>query len=75
MLTSRSSTAVSWLLLNKPETVKRRDFLDLFDSLDLDQLLLSAKRVNASAPTSTMTVLLSYELERLVAEGANEQAA
>lgn len=68
-------TAVSWLLLNKPEMVQRRDFLDLFDSLDLDQLLLSAKRVNASAPTSTMTVLLSYELERLVAEGANEKAA
>jgi len=68
-------TAVSWLVLNKPAMLQRRDFLDLFDSLDLDQLLASAKKVNSSAPTSTMTVLLSYELEKLIAADERERAA
>lgn len=68
-------TAVSWLLLNKAELTKRADFLDLFDSLDLDKLLASAKRANPSAPTVTMSVLLSYEIDRLVEEREKEKAA
>jgi len=59
-------TAVSWLLLNKPQLVERRDFLDLFDQLDLDTILKSAKRVNPTAPTVTMRVLLSYEIDRQI---------
>lgn len=68
-------TAVSWLVLNKPDWIERRGFLDLFDSLDLDELLISAKRINSSAPTSTMTVLLSYELERQSPAITKENAA
>jgi len=68
-------TAVSWLVLNKPELVKRSDFLDLFDQLDLDTLLKSAKRANPIAPTVTMRVLLAYEMDRSISVQEKEQAA
>jgi len=68
-------TAVSWLVLNKPEWIERRGFLDLFDRLDLEELLKSAKHINPSAPTLTLSVLLSYELDRLMEAGAEARAA
>ncbi|WP_068419918.1 hypothetical protein [Labrenzia sp. OB1] len=68
-------TAVSRLVLNKPDLLKRADFLDLFDRIDLDALLKSAKQANASAPTVTTAVLLSYEVNRLIAEQEAKEAA
>lgn len=68
-------TAISWLVLNKPELVKRRDFLDLFDQLDLDAILKSAKRASPNAPTVTMTVLLAYEMDRSIVAQEEDQAA
>jgi hypothetical protein len=68
-------TAVSWLVLNKPELVKRRDFLNLFDRIDLDNLLVRAKRVNSGAPTITATILLSDEMNRMVEKTEKEIAA
>ena len=61
-------TAVSWLVLNKPQWVARRDFLNQFDKLDLGRLLEKAKQVNPSAPTITLSVLLSYELDKNMGE-------
>ncbi|WP_428670867.1 hypothetical protein [Roseibium sp.] len=68
-------TAVSWLAANKPEWVERRDFLEAFDRLDLEALLERAKRINPGAPTLTLSVLISYELDRLMAERRTERAA
>ncbi|KZM48999.1 hypothetical protein [Labrenzia sp. OB1] len=63
-------TAVSWLVSRKPEWIDRTGFLDLFDQLDLEDLLKRAKHINPSAPTLTLSVLLSYELDRLMAAEA-----
>ncbi|QFT30955.1 hypothetical protein K1718_09515 [Roseibium porphyridii] len=60
-------TAVSWLVLNKPEWIERRNFLDCFDQLDLEDLMTKAKEINPGAPTITLAVLLSYELEKRMA--------
>ncbi|TYC55684.1 hypothetical protein FMN50_11610 [Rhodobacterales bacterium] len=68
-------TAVSWVVLNKPDWVRRRDFLELFDRVDLGALLKSAKDLNPSAPTVTLSVLLSYELDRKIAAEARGKAA
>lgn len=68
-------TAVSWVVSNKPDWVERRGFLDLFDQVDLGALLKSAKELNPSAPTVTMSVLLSYELDRQLAGHTQEKAA
>ncbi|WP_150524010.1 hypothetical protein [Roseibium sediminis] len=72
---SQVFTAVSWLILNRPELVERSDFLTLFDQLDLDALLASAKRANRDAPTVTMTVLLSYKMDELTEATRKEKAA
>ncbi|MBO6511720.1 MAG: hypothetical protein JJ866_10125 [Roseibium sp.] len=68
-------TAVSRLLLNKEDLIRRIDFVDLFDSLDLGELLDRAKRVNPSAPTVTMSVLLAYEIDRRVEKQERVEAA
>lgn len=68
-------TAVSWLVLNKPEWVARRDFLEVFDQLDLKETLKSAQHLNPSAPTITMSVLLSYEFDRLITQEIQGKAA
>ncbi|MCK7613621.1 hypothetical protein [Roseibium sediminicola] len=68
-------TAVSWLVLNKPDWVDRQGFLDHFDRIDLQALLAVAKQLNPAAPTVTMSVLLSYELDRQMGGGLREQAA
>ncbi len=68
-------TAVSWLVLNKPEWVARRDFLTFFDQLDLEALLTSAKQINPAAPTITLSVLLSYQLDRLMTAPASLEKA
>jgi hypothetical protein len=68
-------TAVSWLVLNKPDWVDRQGFLDHFDRIDLQALLTVAKGLNPAAPTVTMSVLLSYELDRQMGGGLREQAA
>ncbi len=68
-------TAVSWLVLNKPEWVARGDFLDLFDGVDLKALLDRAKKLNPSAPTVTLSVLLSWEVDQLIAEKMRKEAA
>ncbi len=73
--TAPAISAVSWLVLNKPAISERVDFLDLFDQQDIEQLMTCAKQVNPKALTETVRILLSYEMERLVAEGANEKAA
>ncbi|MCV0427171.1 MAG: hypothetical protein K5905_17050 [Roseibium sp.] len=57
-------TAVSWVVLKRPEWVARQDFVAQFDRLDLQALFVSAKDLNPSAPTITLSVLLSYELDR-----------
>lgn len=68
-------SAVSWLVLNKPAITERKDFLTLFDRLNLADLMISAKRVNPTAPTATLRVVLTYELERMVMEEGKEKAA
>jgi len=68
-------TAVSWLVLHKPDWVDRRGFLDHFDSIDLEALLARAKHINPAAPTLTMSVLLSYELDRKLEGVAMDRAA
>ncbi|MBO6509391.1 MAG: hypothetical protein JJ866_18120 [Roseibium sp.] len=68
-------TAVSWLVLNKPQWVARRDFLEVFDSLDLAQFLLKARDINPSAPTVTLSVLLSYEFDQLIKSQLRGKAA
>jgi hypothetical protein len=68
-------TAVSWLVLNKPEWVERRGFLDQFDSVDLEELLVRARHINPAAPTLTMSVLLSYELDRRLQRNVLGEAA
>ncbi|MEO1027580.1 MAG: hypothetical protein AAFX02_00855 [Pseudomonadota bacterium] len=68
-------SAVSWLLLNKPAWTGRWDFLEIFDMLDLEQILTRAKAVDPSAPTATMRILLSDEMYRLIAQKEKEQAA
>ncbi len=68
-------TAVSWLVSTKPDWVERVDFLDCFDRLDLEELLERAKAINPGAPTLTLSVLLSYELDRLMREAAGKRAA
>lgn len=67
--------SVSRLLHNKPDLAKRPDFLTLFDQINLEALLNSAKETSPKAPTTAMTVLLSYEVERLITEQEKEQAA
>ena len=57
-------TAVSWLVLNKPKLVEHRSFVACVDRLDLEDLLRHAKEINPGAPTITLAVLLSYELDR-----------
>lgn len=59
-------TAVSWLVLNKPDLVEHPTFVTCFDRFDLEALLTRAKEVNPSAPTITLAVLLSYELDRSI---------
>ncbi|MBO6858352.1 hypothetical protein [Roseibium sp.] len=73
--TAPAISAVSWLVLNKPTIKERRDFLDLFDRLNLAELLRNAKQVNPTAPTATMRVVLTYELERMIMEQKKEKAA
>ncbi len=68
-------TAVSWLVLNKSEWILHRDFLNLFDTLDLGALLKSAKELNPGAPTITLAVLLSYELDRMMSSELRGKAA
>lgn len=68
-------TAVSWLILNKPDWVDRQGFLEQFDRIDLGALLAVAKQLNPAAPTVTLSVLLSYELDRHMGGGFREQAA
>ncbi|MES0880529.1 hypothetical protein [Roseibium sp. SCP14] len=68
-------TAVSWVVLNKPEWVARTDFVDRFDQLDLRVLLENAKDLNPSAPTITLSVLLSYELDRCMSVEIRGKAA
>jgi hypothetical protein len=68
-------TAVSWLVLNKPEWVVRRDFLRVFDQLDLEEILKKARQLNPSAPTITMAVLLSYAFDQLIAGELRGKAA
>ncbi|MCX2721768.1 hypothetical protein [Roseibium salinum] len=68
-------TAVSWLVLSKPDWLDRPGFLDTFDRVDLDRLFRSARHINPSAPTITLSVLLSYELDRLMEGGAQARAA
>lgn len=63
-------TAVSWLVRERAELVARKDFVSLFDEVDLEALQAAARRTNPKAPTVTLSVLLSYEMDRLV-EGAN----
>lgn len=68
-------TAVSWLVRTKPDWVERRGFLDRFDRIDLAALLARARELNPSAPTVTLSVLLSHELEQRLAEPEREEAA
>ena len=68
-------TAVSWLVLNKPDWVERRGFLGKFDRVNLQALLEKAKEINPSAPTVTMSVLLSYELDKQLRHPRVDQAA
>ncbi|GAB4527179.1 MAG: hypothetical protein Tsb0019_29210 [Roseibium sp.] len=68
-------TAVSWLVLTKPDWIERQGFLDQFDKVDLGSLLRHAKDLNPAAPTVTMSVLLTYELDRLMAGSGREKAA
>ena len=49
-------TAVSWLVLTKPDWVERRGFLDQFDCIDLDFLLRRAKHINPAAPTHILII-------------------
>lgn len=57
-------TAVSWLVRNKPGLVAEADFVSRFDQIDLGGMLICAKDINPGAPTLTLAVLLSYELDR-----------
>ncbi|MEO9528861.1 hypothetical protein [Roseibium sp.] len=68
-------TSVSWLVLSKPDWVERRGFLDQFDKIDLGALLDVAKQLNPAAPTLTMSVLLSYELDKGMGAGSQRRAA
>lgn len=68
-------TAVSWLVLSKPDWVERQGFVDQFDKIDLGALLELAKQLNPAAPTVTMSVLLSYELDRSLGAGSQRRAA
>jgi len=68
-------TAVSWLVSTKPDWVERQGFLDQFDKIDLGRLLTVAKGLNPAAPTVTMSVLLTYELDRMMGSNAREGAA
>lgn len=63
---SQVLSAVSWLVLNKPELVAHPAFVPQFDQLQLNQMLQRAKDINPSAPTITLAVLLAYELDALV---------
>lgn len=56
-------SAVSWLVLNKPELVEHPAFVSQFDLLRLDEMLERAKDINPSAPTITLAVLLAHELD------------
>jgi len=66
---ARCFTAVSWLVLNRPDLVDRADFVSLFDRIDLDALQAAARKTDPKAPTKAMTVLLSYGMDRLAAGG------
>ncbi|WP_422377474.1 hypothetical protein [Roseibium sp.] len=68
-------TAVSWLVLNKPSWIERRGFLDRFDKINLQALLEKSKEINPSAPTVTLSVLLSYELDKRLQQPFLERAA
>ncbi len=68
-------TAVSWVVRNKPEWVGKPDFVAFFDSVDLAVLLERAKRLNPAAPTVTLSVLLSLELDGLIEAGQQQEAA
>lgn len=60
---SQVLSAVSWLVLNKPDLVGHPAFVAQFDLLKLDDMLDRAKEINPSAPTITLAVLLAYELD------------
>ncbi|WP_434050825.1 MAG: hypothetical protein RDA78_16025 [Roseibium sp.] len=60
---SQVLSAVSWLVLNKPDLVGHPAFVAQFDLLKLDEMLERAKEINPSAPTITLAVLLAYELD------------
>ncbi|MET1411702.1 hypothetical protein ABVF61_05510 [Roseibium sp. HPY-6] len=68
-------SAVSWVIVNQPGTVARRDFVTSFDRLDLGALHARAKNINPEALTITLAVLLSYELDQSVQAGISEEAA
>lgn len=68
-------TAVSWLVLNKPQWVERPDFVGLFDQLDLQEFLANAKDLNPAAPTITLAILLSYELDQQISVELRGKAA
>lgn len=63
-------SSVSWLVLNRPDLVNHKDFLGAFDDVDLAKIQAAARRVNQKAPTVTMAILMSYELDILIGERA-----
>jgi len=63
---SQVLSAVSWLVLNKPDLVEHPDFVSKFDLLNLNALLQRAKDINSRAPTITLAVLLAHELDAAV---------
>ena len=68
-------SAVSWVVVNQPEIVARRDFVTRFDRLDIGALHACAKCINPEALTITLAVLLSYELDQSVLTEFTEEAA
>lgn len=68
-------TAVSWLVLNKPDLIAHRQFVTCFDQVDLGAMLTSAKDINPAAATLTLAVLLSYELDRSISDELQGKAA
>jgi hypothetical protein len=58
--------AVSDLALKKPDWLSRKEFVEVFDALDLRAIHASAKRVDASAVTATMCALLIYEVGKRI---------
>lgn len=60
---SQVLSAVSWLVLNKPDLVEHPAFVSQFDLLKLGEMLRRAKDINPSAPTITLAVLLAHELD------------